>query len=124
MRTSDLYLLDILDRADDITSYLAHISAQDFTSNEVLSRAVLMNLIVIGEAASHVDHETRAGAADIPWRKIIGFRNVAVHGYFELDMAQVFQISQQDLPVLRQNIAELLGRKNPKLLQEYDQRKR
>ncbi len=110
MRTSDLYLLDI--------------STQDFTSNKVLSRAVLMNLIVIGEAASHVDQETRAGAADIPWRKIIGFRNVAVHGYFELDMGQVFQISKQDLPMLRQNVAELLRRNNPKILQEYDQRKR
>ena len=36
----------------------------------------------------------------IPWRDVIGVRNVIAHGYFDLDAEQVFTICKEDIPEL------------------------
>ena len=40
----------------------------------------------MGEAAKALPEQVCALAPDVPWRKIIGMRNVLVHGYFEIDI--------------------------------------
>jgi uncharacterized protein with HEPN domain len=52
--------------------------------------------------------ETRARAANVPWKEIIGFRNVAVHAYFSVDWQVVYVTVNDDLPTLRGEIARLL----------------
>ena len=49
-------------------------------------------------------------APDIPWPKIIGMRNVLVHGYFEIDAAIVWEAATRDLPALKPAIERLVGR--------------
>jgi len=50
----------------------------------------------------------RALASDIPWRKVIGMRNVLVHGYFEIDTGIVWAAASRDAPALRSHIERLL----------------
>jgi uncharacterized protein with HEPN domain len=38
-------------------------------------------LQIIGEAARTLPDDVRAMAPDIPWTKMIGMRNILVHGY-------------------------------------------
>ena len=56
-----------------------------FEKDELLQTWFLRHLQIIGEAARSVPEDVRAMAPDIPWPKIIGMRNVLVHGYFEID---------------------------------------
>lgn len=42
---------------------------------------VVHNLLLIGEAATHVPKHVRVFADDIDWRQIIGTRNRLIHGY-------------------------------------------
>jgi uncharacterized protein with HEPN domain len=44
------------------------------------------------------------------YRKIIGFRNVLVHGYDAIDDQIVWDTIQQHLPVLKQEVEELLAK--------------
>lgn len=47
-------------------------------------------------------------APDIPWHKIIGMRNILVHGYFEIDLDVVWDAVQQDVPLLKPAVEALL----------------
>lgn len=44
--------------------------------------AVLFRLMTIGEAARSLSETFRSTHDDLPWRRMIGFRNVVVHEYF------------------------------------------
>jgi hypothetical protein len=60
--------------------------------------AVLRSLLRI----QAIREKQLAAQADyIPWPKIIGMRNVLVHGYFEIDTDIVWQAVTHDVPALR-----------------------
>ncbi|CAN5585277.1 hypothetical protein BH18ACI1_BH18ACI1_03350 [soil metagenome] len=46
--------------------------------------------------------------SEIVWSKIVGMRNILVHNYFSIDAAIVWAVIENDLPVLKQQINELL----------------
>jgi uncharacterized protein with HEPN domain len=52
----------------------------------------------MGEAASRVAKEVRERHPELQWRRIIGFRNVLIHGYHEVNLERVRQAVQDDLP--------------------------
>ena len=61
-----------------------------------------MSLLQIGELAHHLTTEFTATHADIPWRNIIGLRNIVVHGYGQLDAETVWATLTDDIPELYQ----------------------
>ncbi len=53
--------------------------------------------------------DVRALAPEIPWHKIVGMRNVLVHGYFDIDTDIVWDAATRDLPAaLKPGIEQLL----------------
>jgi uncharacterized protein with HEPN domain len=66
------------------------------------------HLEIIGEAARNLPDEVREMAPNIPWHKIIGMRNVLVHGYFMIELDIVWDTVQQDVPALKPAVEELL----------------
>ncbi len=48
---------------------------------------------------------------DIPWKGIIGMRNVLIHQYFGLDLDEIWSTVSYDLPALKKKIQELLTEK-------------
>ena len=71
-----------------------------FVSDKDYFNSVCMSLLQIGELASHLTPEFTAAHADIPWRNIVGLRNVVVHGYGQLDTETVWSTLIDDLPEL------------------------
>jgi len=71
-----------------------------FVSDKDYANSVCMSLLQIGELANHLTPDFRAAHADIPWRSIIGLRNVVVHGYGQLDMEVVWATITEDIPQL------------------------
>jgi uncharacterized protein with HEPN domain len=68
-----------------------------------------MQLVVIGELAKKLPAEFTK-TVDLPWKLIAGFRDVAVHEYFELDLEQVWDTVTRDVPDVRKKIIEAIGR--------------
>ena len=59
-----------------------------------------MSLLQIGELANHLTQDFTAAHTQIPWRRIIGLRNVVVHGYGQLDTEAVWATVTDDIPEL------------------------
>ena len=57
---------------------------EDYLSNRMLRGAVERHIEIIGEAARRVSEQTRLAHSEIPWRAIIGQRNVPAHEYDEV----------------------------------------
>jgi len=105
MRSDALYLADILDAIEAIERFVRGFDEARFLADELVQSAVLQKLSIIGEAAARLSDATRAGMPEIPWKEIIGFRNIAVHAYFSVDWRIVFVTVADDLPVLKQFVA-------------------
>jgi uncharacterized protein with HEPN domain len=71
-----------------------------FISDKDYFNSVCMSLLQIGELANHLTTEFTIVHADIPWKNIIGLRNVVVHGYGRLDREAVWSTLTDDLPEL------------------------
>ncbi len=72
----------------------------DLESNRMLAHALVECLRIVGEAARQVSSETRQQYPAIPWRDIIGMRNLLVHEYFRIDHDIVWQTVTVELPAL------------------------
>ncbi|GHS96046.1 hypothetical protein AGMMS50276_13800 [Synergistales bacterium] len=75
-------------------------SKEMFLQDELLQRAMTMALITIGECANHLSEAFLEQNDEIEWFKIVAVRNIAVHGYWQLNMEQIWQALIDDIPVL------------------------
>lgn len=69
--------------------------------------ATLRNLELLGEAARHIPEEVRARAPDIPWRRIVGVRNILIHGYLGIDNDIVWDIVTKEIHNLLPDLERL-----------------
>jgi uncharacterized protein with HEPN domain len=81
-----------------------------FEQAELLQGWFVRHLQIIGEAARALPEEVRALAPDIEWTKIIGMRNVLVHGFFDIDRDLVWDTAERDVPALKPPMERLLKR--------------
>ena len=102
------WLYDILTAIEEIESFIS--STQNFPSFEAdlkTKRAVERNIEIIGEAMSRIlgkDDSIKLSNA----RKIVDTRNRIIHGYDSVSMDILWNIIIQHLPVLKQEVQELL----------------
>ena len=113
MRPDRLYLLDIVEAADNITYHVGRRPREKFLIDRTARAAVLHEITVIGEAASHLSGELRDRHPEIPWQKIVAFRNFVVHEYFGLDWPIVWNTATVLVPDLRRHVAETLAAEFP-----------
>ena len=103
------YLQHVLDACADIGEFVAPGRAEVVNSKLILN-AVVRQLLVVGEAVKRVGPETRALAPNVPWKQIAGMRDRLVHDYFDIIPDQVWNAVFNDVPRLREEIAELMRR--------------
>ena len=106
-RLSD-YLDQIRQGSNDALIFVEDMDQDQFMSDLRTQRAVVMSLMIVGEAASRIIAEYPEFAkanASVPWRGIRGMRNRIAHGYFEIDLGVVWQTVQTELPSLIQQLS-------------------
>lgn len=63
---------------------------------------------IIGEAVYMLTKEFRALHPEIEWRAIEGMRHILVHGYYTIQPQQLWDSIEDDIPVLKNQIEQLL----------------
>ena len=95
-------LEDIRLAAQEIEQFTRDRSLTDYQSDRLLRAAVERWFIIIGEALTRLERLDASWAGRISeFRKIVGFRNVLLHGYEAIDDAIVWKTLQDYLPILR-----------------------
>ena len=83
--------------ATDARSFVEGLAKDDFLADKRTQRAVIMNLIIIGEAATKVMDgyaEFAQAHTDVPWRFMRGMRNRMAHGYFDINLDVVWETNK------------------------------
>lgn len=103
-----VFLRHILDCITKIDRYLQGYDFERFLNDELVTDAVVRNVEIIGEAASNLTRDFRLNNSNINWRNIIDTRNRIVHGYATVDIEIIWNITQNDLSVLKTEIDQIL----------------
>lgn len=102
------FIQDILNCMEKIENYTAKMTYSDFVANSLVFDAVIRNLEIIGEAAKNVPEEIRNRYPQVPWRSMIGLRNILIHEYFGVDNEIVWEIIKTDLPAIKPILLNML----------------
>ena len=79
MQRDQVYLVDILEAARLAVSYVDGVEEEAFLTDTQLQDSVIRRIEIIGEAGGRVSDEMRAACPDIPWREMVGMRNMVIH---------------------------------------------
>ncbi len=107
MKDPRVYLAQILERIERILKYTSE-GKESFFKDALIQDAVIRNLEVIGEASRRIGEEYRSAHPEIPWRGMIALRNVLIHNYEGVDVNQVWQVVEQELPGLKKALEAFL----------------
>ena len=99
---------DIIEAADRIKQYIEDMSEDDFYTDSKTFDAVVRNVILIGDAATGIDDSIREQMPDIPWRRIVGMRNILTHTYFDTEPPLVWRVANQRLSPLASRLQSYL----------------
>ena len=62
-------------------------------NDEVLCRAIIRSIEIIGEASKKIDEEFKSDHPHIEWKKMAGTRDKLIHDYFGIDYDIVWDLS-------------------------------
>ncbi len=96
---------DILEAIDEVLGRSPNL--EDLRAERNLEIWVLHHLRVVGEAMTRLSDDLRRAHPEVPWRQVIGMRNVIVHGYDTVRLDIVASVVERDLVPLRQQIAAI-----------------
>ena len=106
--TRIVHMLEALERIGQETG---ETSRDNLFFDDRLTRAIILDFIVLGEAANNVTEEYCAGHPEVPWADIAGFRHKLVHDYSGIDFDILWDAMTKDvpslLPVFRKLVAAL-----------------
>jgi uncharacterized protein with HEPN domain len=93
----------MLEAAQLASSYVQPLGKDDFLADKRTQQAVIMNLVIIGEASAKLLQNSATFLdqyPEVPWRNMRGMRNRIAHGYFDIDLKVVWDTVQTALPDL------------------------
>ncbi len=106
----DITLELMLGASQKLADFLFGFDLDKFLLDPKTQSATIMQLIVIGELAKKLPEEVK-NKIDLPWKLMAGFRDFAVHEYFELDLRQIWDTASQDVPLVKQKLEAFLPKK-------------
>ena len=109
MRSEADFLQDMLDSAERPQREIAGRTYAQFLSDETLQDAVVLRLIVIGEAAKKISPATRALLPQLPFDEIARMRDILSHVYWGINYQIVCETATRDVPEVIQHISAHLG---------------
>jgi uncharacterized protein with HEPN domain len=109
------YLKHILDAICQIEEYVHGVSLEQFKQTKLIQDGVIREREIIGEASRNLSDDLCRNHPETPWKHIISLRNRVIHAYFDVDLLAVWEIVIEDLPLLREQVKQILKeqRKNP-----------
>ena len=104
------YLGHIRDVAANVCGFSDGLDYEAFLRDKRAEQAVIMSIIIVGEAATKImDRHPNFTAANpnIPWKSMRGMRNRIAHGYFDINFSTVWNTVTVALPDLMEGLSKI-----------------
>ena len=90
-----------------VLQYTKGMGEGEFKADQRTIDAVAWNRAIVGEAGKNIPSEVEDKAPRIEWRKIAGFRDVLVHGYFGIDTDILWDVVENEIEPLLEAVEGL-----------------
>jgi len=108
-RDALLYITDIVAAGDAVLRYVDGVTFDEFSANDEKRAAVERQLFVLGEAAARLPDNWKQRRPKVPWRKIVGLRNILAHGYWVIDTEELWDVARNKIPEFLAELRPLLN---------------
>jgi len=109
MKSDRVYVEQMLDSISKIRQFVSGMDRDTFLKDEKTQSAVIMQLALIGELAKRVSEKTKS-TIEVPWKEIAGFRDRAIHDYYQIDLQIAWDTIALDLESLAHALSKNLGK--------------
>jgi uncharacterized protein with HEPN domain len=106
------YLKHIRDEINFLLENSKNLEQKEFLDNEILKRAFVRSLEIIGEAVKKLPAGFREEKPSVDWKAMAMTRDKLIHHYFGVDYEIVWDIVKQEVPQLKVQIEEILKKEN------------
>lgn len=106
------YIGHMLEAAQLAHGYIEGMEKNDFLADKRTQQAVILNIVVMGEAATKLIRDYPALIEQyplVPWKNIKGMRNRIAHGYFDINLDVVWDTVRDALPPLIETLSAIVG---------------
>lgn len=97
-------LWDMLEAARAVVDFTENLALEEFLAagrdRQIMRLAVERKLEILGEAARRVSSRFRDEHAEIPWKELVGLRNVISHEYDKVNYPEIYRIVRERVPDL------------------------
>jgi uncharacterized protein with HEPN domain len=105
---NEAFLRHILDEIEFLANQCAELQFHELVADEVLKRASVRSLEVIGEATKNLSEEFKEKYPVVEWKKIAGMRDKLIHHYFGINWDIVWDVIKNKLPDMGDEIRILI----------------
>jgi uncharacterized protein with HEPN domain len=106
-RDTGLFIEDIINSIKNIEEFSKNLNKEKFSKDKLRQSAVIRQLEIIGEAVKNIPPTFREKYHQIAWKDIAGFRDILSHAYFGVNLDRVWNIIENDLPKLKEEISKI-----------------
>lgn len=103
------FIKHIEDECDFLLKVTLGKTQQQILADEILCKAIVRSLEIIGEASKKVDDQLKTKYPQIDWKSMAGMRDKLIHDYFGIDYDIVLDAISNDIPELQHEIKRLLS---------------
>ncbi|MDP3697831.1 MAG: DUF86 domain-containing protein [Candidatus Taylorbacteria bacterium] len=110
-KSDEPYIRHVFDAITLMEGYVKGLDRDKFLDDKskMIQDAVIREFEIIGEAVKRLSDEIKKKNPSLPWRDIGDMRNKLTHEYFAVDLNVVWGVIENDLPVLKKSMTELLN---------------
>ena len=119
MKDNNVYIDLIIAACQKITTYIGGLDEQAFLKDSIRQSAVLMQLHIVGEVAKKVEEHVMS-EIDVPWKMIVGLRNLISHDYFALELKTIWNIAHENIPDLEKKLHGYLHGQGTSYIPPFD----
>lgn len=102
------FIKHIRDEIEFLEKESTNLSFNEFIDKPILTKAFTRSLEIIGEAVKKIPDDIKSQYPLVEWKAMAGMRDKLIHDYFGIDYELVWDVIKNEIPVLEEQISEIL----------------